>query len=92
MSCSDPAGPRPPDSGDAMVCSCLQISKCQLLATLAGGRIQTLRDLRRATGAGDGCTACHAALRGYLAARTRVTHAHADPADGVTPHTAHVPA
>ena len=53
---------------DGYVCSCLQITPCQLLATLAGNNVSTLRDLRRIIGAGDGCTACHPILKRYLSA------------------------
>ncbi len=53
-----------------MVCECLQVTECQLLATLTQGEVQTLRDLRQATGAGDGCTACHHLLKQYLQRRT----------------------
>ena len=66
---AQPAPELPEDTG--YVCSCLRITECQLLATLARTEIQTLRDLRRATGAGDGCTACHQTLGIYLAAHVQ---------------------
>ncbi len=53
---------------DGYVCSCLQITACQLLATLAGNNVRTLRELRQIIGAGDGCTACHPILIRYLSA------------------------
>ena len=51
------------------VCTCLRITECELLNTLSSANIRTLRDLRRTIGAGDGCTACHPALKRYLDAR-----------------------
>ena len=48
------------------VCACLRITECELLNTLSSADIRTLRDLRRAIGAGDGCTACHRTLQRYL--------------------------
>lgn len=61
------ASPPVPEPG-GYVCACLRVTECQLLATLAGPDIRTIRDLRRAIGAGDGCTACHGALQSYLEA------------------------
>lgn len=49
-----------------VVCHCLQVSEDQLLEALANCEIRTLGDLRRHTGAGDGCTACHRRLKDYL--------------------------
>ena len=53
-----------------LVCRCLQVTEDALLAALEAGGIQTLPDLRRCTGAGNGCTACHRQLKGYLERRT----------------------
>ena len=61
---SSPPSPRP----GGYVCACLQITEQQLLDTLSREPVCSLRDLRRTTGAGDGCTACHEALREYLGA------------------------
>jgi bacterioferritin-associated ferredoxin len=49
-----------------VVCRCLQITEDVIVEAFATGEIRTLKDLRQCTGAGDGCTACHAALRQYL--------------------------
>ena len=53
------------------VCACLKITERQLLDTLSNEPVRSLRDLRRTIGAGDGCTACHDALRQYLEADGR---------------------
>jgi bacterioferritin-associated ferredoxin len=48
------------------VCHCLQVTDAVLREAFASRDIRTLKDLRRHTGAGDGCMACHARLTGYL--------------------------
>ena len=60
----DTARPAPGASG--FVCTCLRITERELLGTLTQPDVRTLRDLRRAIGAGDGCTACHPVLQRYL--------------------------
>jgi bacterioferritin-associated ferredoxin len=37
-----------------------------LAEALAGREIKTVKDIRRLTGAGDGCNACHKILKTYL--------------------------
>ena len=49
-----------------MVCRCLQVTEDVLISALASQQIQDLKDLRNATGAGDGCMCCHRRLRKYL--------------------------
>jgi len=58
-----------PPNSDActqLVCHCLQISEDRLLEVLARCEIRTVGDIRKHTGAGDGCTACHRRLKAYL--------------------------
>ncbi len=57
---------RPTAGASGFVCACLRITERELLGTLSQPDIRTLRDLRRAIGAGDGCTACHPVLQRYL--------------------------
>ena len=49
-----------------LVCKCLKISEEALLEALTGREINTVKDIRRITGAGDGCTCCHKLLKTYL--------------------------
>lgn len=49
-----------------LVCECLQITEMALAEALAGREIKTVKDIRRLTGAGDGCNACHKILKTYL--------------------------
>jgi bacterioferritin-associated ferredoxin len=62
MDTTSPASERCP----LLVCHCLGVSEDQLREVLATCDIRTLHDIRRHTGAGDGCTACHRRLKDYL--------------------------
>ena len=57
------------DCSGRIVCHCLQVTESTLVDALTTLEIRTVKDLRRHTGAGDGCTACHSRLREYLAER-----------------------
>lgn len=54
------------DCPERLVCRCLQITEAQLMGALTTLELRTLIDVRRHTGAGDGCTACHALLHELL--------------------------
>lgn len=59
----------PPTSAECplrVVCRCLQVTESAVVAAVATHGLQTLQDIRRHTGAGDGCTACHNHLRAIL--------------------------
>jgi NAD(P)H-nitrite reductase large subunit len=49
-----------------VICHCLQVTEEAVLVALETLALRTVRDVRRATGAGDGCTACHKRLEYYL--------------------------
>lgn len=51
---------------ERIVCRCLQITEAELVEALHTLELRTLKDVRRAIGAGEGCTCCHAALKEYL--------------------------
>lgn len=51
---------------DRVVCQCLQVKESQVVEALLSLEIRTLKDLRRCTGAGDGCTCCHETLKGLI--------------------------
>jgi bacterioferritin-associated ferredoxin len=55
-------------AADPMLCHCLQVRASTVQQAVAGGSICSLRQLARATGAGDGCTACHRRLKKYIEA------------------------
>jgi bacterioferritin-associated ferredoxin len=46
-----------------VVCRCLKVTEDEIVRAITALEAQTLRDLRRATGAGDGCTCCHGQLK-----------------------------
>jgi bacterioferritin-associated ferredoxin len=49
-----------------LVCRCLQVTEDFLRTAVSKLELKTITDIRQYTGAGDGCTACHKALRRYL--------------------------
>jgi bacterioferritin-associated ferredoxin len=54
------------DCPERLVCRCLGITESALIEALRSGDLQTVKDIRRQTGAGDGCTGCHRLLHQYL--------------------------
>jgi bacterioferritin-associated ferredoxin len=56
----------PSGCGLRYICHCLRVTEEILVEAFANRDIRTLMDLRRHTGAGDGCMACHRRLAGYL--------------------------
>ncbi len=61
-----PDSDRCDDCPDRLVCRCLQVSETALVEVLATREVHTVKDVRRHTGAGDGCTACHKLLKKYI--------------------------
>jgi bacterioferritin-associated ferredoxin len=57
------------DCPGRIVCHCLQVTEEMLLEAVATFELRTVKDVRRHTGAGDGCTACHKRLGQYLERR-----------------------
>ena len=55
------------DCPDKIVCRCLQVTEAQVVRMIERLELRTVHDLRQYTGAGDGCTCCHAKLKEYLA-------------------------
>ena len=49
-----------------VVCRCLKVTETALLEALTTMDAKTVREIRRLTGAGDGCNACHRVLKRYL--------------------------
>jgi bacterioferritin-associated ferredoxin len=54
------------DCPQRLVCRCLGITEAVLRKALLTFDLRTVQDIRRHTGAGDGCTACHGLLRRFL--------------------------
>jgi bacterioferritin-associated ferredoxin len=49
-----------------VVCRCLNITEEEIVSAVTSHDLSSLRDLRRHTGAGEGCTCCHETLKEYL--------------------------
>ncbi len=45
------------------LCHCLQVTEEAVVEAVTRFGLQTIHDVRRHTGAGDGCTACHRRIR-----------------------------
>jgi len=54
------------DCPDAIICHCLGVSESTVADAVAICGLSTLKEVCRETGAGSGCTACHARLRELL--------------------------
>ena len=53
------------------VCHCLKITEEEVVEAVAVLGLSTVSEVRRHTGAGDGCTACHQRLRLLVVACTQ---------------------
>jgi bacterioferritin-associated ferredoxin len=53
-----------------MACYCLGITEADVTETIVALQLRTVREIRRHTGAGDGCTACHQVLKQLLEAHS----------------------
>lgn len=51
----------------SVVCRCLQVTETQVVEAIQSLSLRTVKDVRRHTGAGDGCTCCHNRIRDLLA-------------------------
>ncbi len=49
-----------------IVCRCLRVTEAQVVRMIERLELRTVHDLRKYTGAGDGCTCCHEKLEEYL--------------------------
>jgi bacterioferritin-associated ferredoxin len=56
---------------EKVVCYCLQVTEEALLVAVETLGLRTLKEVRQATGAGDGCTACHQRIRQSLEAQVQ---------------------
>lgn len=54
---------------DPIVCRCLRVTESVLVEALSAEEVCDLKDVRRRTGAGSGCMACHPRIKECLARR-----------------------
>jgi bacterioferritin-associated ferredoxin len=52
--------------GPEVVCHCLGVTEDELVTALATFDLKTVREVRRQTGAGTGCNACHRRIQLYI--------------------------
>jgi bacterioferritin-associated ferredoxin len=61
--CSDPCPGPCSGCPDRVVCRCLKVSEETISSAIVSLGLRTVKEVRRSTGAGDGCTCCHAEIR-----------------------------
>jgi NAD(P)H-nitrite reductase large subunit len=54
-----------------VVCECLGVTEARIVSVIRDEGLTTLKQVRSCTEAGDGCTACHPAIREHLARAAR---------------------
>ncbi len=52
---------------DRVVCRCLGVTEEAVISAIVTLGLRTVKEVRQATEAGDGCTCCHRELAAYLA-------------------------
>ncbi|MCA9114878.1 MAG: (2Fe-2S)-binding protein [Planctomycetaceae bacterium] len=57
----------PPVTASRTVCHCIRVTEAEIENAITDGMAQSVRCVMNQTGAGTGCTACHPAIRRYLA-------------------------
>ena len=65
-SCSDPCAGPCAGCPDRVVCRCLGVTEGTIVEAVMELGLRTVKEVRQATGAGDGCTCCHRQIRGLL--------------------------
>jgi NAD(P)H-nitrite reductase large subunit len=52
---------------DRIVCRCLKVTEAVVIDAIVTLGLRTVKEVRKATEAGDGCTCCHKEIAAYLA-------------------------
>ena len=55
-----------PDEQGLYLCHCLKVTEADMVETIVTLGLRSFDDVRRCTGAGDGCTSCHRKIRECL--------------------------
>jgi NifU-like protein len=58
---------------DRVVCRCLKVTEGHIIEAVVTLGLRTVKDVRGATGAGDGCTCCHKQIRALIEVHAEVT-------------------
>jgi NifU-like protein len=56
-------------NGTRVVCRCLNVTEDAIVTFIETLGLRTVHEVRQFTGAGDGCTCCHAQIREMIAER-----------------------
>ncbi len=51
---------------DRVVCRCLKVTEQEVITAIVTLGLRTVKEVRQATEAGDGCTCCHKELAAYI--------------------------
>ena len=70
--CSDPCAGPCSGCPDRVVCRCLKVAEETIVDAIITLGLRTVKDIRNATGAGDGCTCCHHELRELIEVHAEV--------------------
>ena len=70
--CSDPCPGPCAGCPDRVVCRCLKIKEAAIVDAIVTLGLRTVKEVRRATGAGDGCTCCHRELHALIEVHAEV--------------------
>jgi bacterioferritin-associated ferredoxin len=70
--CTDPCAGPCSGCPDRVVCRCLKVTEAAVVDAIVTLGLRTVKELRTATGAGDGCTCCHRELRELLEVHAEV--------------------
>ena len=54
------------DCPNRVVCRCLNVTEATIINAISRLELRTVKEVRRHTGAGSGCTCCHGELRELL--------------------------
>jgi bacterioferritin-associated ferredoxin len=52
---------------ERLVCRCLKVTEHAVITAIVTLGLRTVKEVRKATEAGDGCTCCHKEISAYLA-------------------------
>lgn len=70
--CPDPCAGPCAGCPDRMVCHCLKVTEELITGAIQTLGLRSVKDVRMATGAGEGCTCCHGQIRELLAVHVEV--------------------
>jgi NAD(P)H-nitrite reductase large subunit len=68
--CPDPCAGPCSGCPDRIVCRCFKVSEAVIVDAVQTLGLRTVKEVRNATGAGDGCTCCHHEIRALIEVHT----------------------